>query len=126
MSEPPPISRALANPAIARALIAMYEDYARPWSIADMAAVANMSRASFAATFKDIVRTMHQWKVSALPVLESGNRVVGVVSDPQHRACGDDPRDHQHREDRGEDPTAHCGQAYRSARCAPPRGPSVH
>lgn len=55
MSEPPPISRALANPAIARALIAMYEDYARPWSIADMAAVANMSRASFAATFKDIV-----------------------------------------------------------------------
>ena len=27
---------------------------------------------------------------------------------------------------RGEDPTAHCGQAYRSARCAPPRGPSVH
>ncbi|MFJ2238063.1 CBS domain-containing protein [Streptomyces sp. NPDC087859] len=33
------------------------------------------------ATFKDIVRTMHQWKVSALPVLESGNRVVGVVSE---------------------------------------------
>lgn len=55
MSEPPPISRALANPAIARVLIAMYEDYAQPWSIADMAAVANMSRASFAATFKDIV-----------------------------------------------------------------------
>ena len=24
---------------------------------------------------------MHQWKVSALPVLESGNRVVGVVSE---------------------------------------------
>ncbi|MER6185926.1 CBS domain-containing protein [Streptomyces sp. NPDC001652] len=33
------------------------------------------------ATFKDIVRTMDKWKVSALPVLESGNRVVGVVSE---------------------------------------------
>ncbi len=33
------------------------------------------------ATFKDIVKTMRQWKVSALPVLEEANRVVGVVSE---------------------------------------------
>jgi CBS domain-containing protein len=33
------------------------------------------------ATFKDIVRTMEQWKVSALPVLEGEGRVVGVVSE---------------------------------------------
>jgi CBS domain-containing protein len=33
------------------------------------------------ATFKDIVKTMQQWKVSAMPVLEAGNRVVGVVSE---------------------------------------------
>ncbi|MDN3029174.1 CBS domain-containing protein [Streptomyces sp. S.PB5] len=32
-------------------------------------------------TYKDIVRAMHRWKVSALPVLESGDRVVGVVSE---------------------------------------------
>ena len=55
MSEPAPISRALANPAIARVLITMYENYAQRWSITDLAAVANMSRASFAATFKDII-----------------------------------------------------------------------
>ncbi|MER6124154.1 CBS domain-containing protein [Streptomyces sp. NPDC001795] len=33
------------------------------------------------ATFKEIVRAMRQWKVSALPVLEEENRVVGVVSE---------------------------------------------
>ena len=33
------------------------------------------------AAFKDIARTMRRWKVSALPVLDSGRRVVGVVSE---------------------------------------------
>lgn len=33
------------------------------------------------ATFKDIVKAVRQWKVSALPVVEKGNRVVGVVSE---------------------------------------------
>lgn len=33
------------------------------------------------ATFKEIVQTMTQWKVSALPVLEGEGRVVGVVSE---------------------------------------------
>ena len=33
------------------------------------------------APFKDIVKAMRQWKVSALPVVEEGNRVVGVVSE---------------------------------------------
>jgi len=33
------------------------------------------------ATFKDIVSTMEQWKVSAMPVLEGEGRVVGVVSE---------------------------------------------
>lgn len=34
-----------------------------------------------AARFKEIVRTMEEWKVSALPVLEGEGRVVGVVSE---------------------------------------------
>lgn len=55
MVEPAPISRALDHPAIGRVLITMYEDYARRWSIKELASIANMSRASFAATFKDIV-----------------------------------------------------------------------
>jgi CBS-domain-containing membrane protein len=33
------------------------------------------------ATFKEIVRTMRQWGVSALPVLDDRRRVIGVVSE---------------------------------------------
>ncbi|WP_333735511.1 CBS domain-containing protein [Streptomyces sp. IBSBF 2806] len=33
------------------------------------------------APFKEIVRTMEQWTVSALPVLEGEGRVIGVVSE---------------------------------------------
>lgn len=33
------------------------------------------------ASYKEIVEVMHQWKVSALPVLEGEGRVVGVVSE---------------------------------------------
>ncbi|MCI3278201.1 CBS domain-containing protein [Streptomyces cylindrosporus] len=33
------------------------------------------------ATFKEIVKTMQQWKVSAMPVVEGGTRVVGIVSE---------------------------------------------
>ncbi|MEU4091607.1 CBS domain-containing protein [Streptomyces sp. NPDC026673] len=32
-------------------------------------------------SFKEIVRTMERWKVSALPVVADGTRVVGVVSE---------------------------------------------
>ncbi|MFE7120637.1 CBS domain-containing protein [Streptomyces sp. NPDC057654] len=33
------------------------------------------------ATFKEIVRTLEQWKVSAVPILEGEGRVIGVVSE---------------------------------------------
>ncbi|MFJ9869130.1 CBS domain-containing protein [Streptomyces sp. NPDC101165] len=33
------------------------------------------------AAFKEIVRTMREWRVSALPVLDGAGRVVGVVSE---------------------------------------------
>ncbi|ARP68613.1 hypothetical protein LK07_01205 [Streptomyces pluripotens] len=33
------------------------------------------------ASFKDIVKAMREWRVSALPVLDSSGRVVGVVSE---------------------------------------------
>ncbi|WP_406258239.1 CBS domain-containing protein [Streptomyces sp. JL3001] len=32
------------------------------------------------ATFKSIVKAMHRWNVSALPVVDEGQRVLGVVS----------------------------------------------
>ncbi|MFI2368072.1 CBS domain-containing protein [Streptomyces sp. NPDC018833] len=47
------------------------------------------------APFKEIVRTMEQWKVSALPVLEGEGRVIGVVSEadllPKEEFRDDDP-----------------------------------
>ncbi|MEU0222592.1 CBS domain-containing protein, partial [Streptomyces sp. NPDC006265] len=33
------------------------------------------------APFKEIVQTMEQWKVSAMPVLEGEGHVIGVVSE---------------------------------------------
>ncbi|HEY5836339.1 CBS domain-containing protein [Streptomyces sp.] len=54
--------------------------YASPRTVSDV-----MTRAVVAlgrgASFKEIVRTMEQWKVSALPVLEGEGRVIGVVSE---------------------------------------------
>ncbi|MEV1063606.1 CBS domain-containing protein [Streptomyces sp. NPDC050263] len=47
------------------------------------------------APFKDIVRLMERWKVSALPVLEGEGRVIGVVSEadllPKEEFRDDDP-----------------------------------
>ncbi|MFF2364769.1 CBS domain-containing protein [Streptomyces sp. NPDC058122] len=47
------------------------------------------------APFKEIVRTMEQWKVSAMPVLEGEGRVVGVVSEadllPKEEFRGEEP-----------------------------------
>ncbi|MCN9242220.1 CBS domain-containing protein [Streptomyces sp. RY43-2] len=50
------------------------------------------------ALFKDIVRLMEQWQVSALPVLEGEGRVVGVVSEadllPKEEFRDSDPDRH--------------------------------
>ncbi|MFI1363995.1 CBS domain-containing protein [Streptomyces griseochromogenes] len=47
------------------------------------------------AAFKDIVKAMGQWRVSALPVLDEAGRVVGVVSEadllPKEEYRRDDP-----------------------------------
>ncbi|EHK63658.1 AraC family transcriptional regulator [Achromobacter arsenitoxydans] len=45
----------LSDPRLARALVAMHEAPGAPWSLADLAARAGMSRSAFAAAFKDLV-----------------------------------------------------------------------
>lgn len=54
------------------------------------------------APFKEIVRTMEQWKVSAMPVLEGEGRVVGVVSEadllPKEEFRDEEPSLYQQRE----------------------------
>ncbi|NUQ99608.1 MAG: CBS domain-containing protein [Streptomyces sp.] len=54
--------------------------YASPHIVSDVMTrtVAAVGRE---AAFKDVVRTMQDRKVSAVPVVEGGNRVVGVVSE---------------------------------------------
>ncbi len=47
------ILAAIADPQIRRALHAMHEDIAEPWTLEELAARAGMSRASFAAKFRD-------------------------------------------------------------------------
>ncbi|MET9392941.1 CBS domain-containing protein [Streptomyces sp. NPDC006624] len=47
------------------------------------------------ASFRDLVKLMQEWKVSALPVLEGEGRVIGVVSEadllPKEEFRGGDP-----------------------------------
>ena len=48
------------------------------------------------ASYKEIIESLHQWKVSALPVLEGEGRVVGVVSEadllPKEEFRQDEPQ----------------------------------
>ncbi|MET7519315.1 CBS domain-containing protein [Streptomyces sp. NPDC005480] len=48
------------------------------------------------ASYKEMVELMHQWKISALPVLEGEGRVVGVVSEadllPKEAFRREDPK----------------------------------
>ncbi|MCX5107772.1 CBS domain-containing protein [Streptomyces sp. NBC_00378] len=48
------------------------------------------------ASYKEIVELMHQWRVSAVPVLEGEGRVVGVVSEadllPKEEFRQDEPK----------------------------------
>lgn len=81
MEPPVPMSRALAHPSIGRALIAIYEDYARPWTVPALADVAKMSRSSFTRTFKDIVgespgRHLKRHRLS------EARRLLGSTQDP--------------------------------------------
>jgi AraC-like DNA-binding protein len=47
--------RALADPRLARAIGAIHADPARRWTVADLAALAGMSRTVFAVRFRGIV-----------------------------------------------------------------------
>ncbi|WP_034482825.1 AraC family transcriptional regulator [Actinomadura oligospora] len=51
----PAVLRAMRDPAIGRALLALQTRYAEPWTLASLAAEAGLSRSAFAATFRDLV-----------------------------------------------------------------------
>lgn len=58
----------LADARLARALTALHESPARPWSVADLAACAGMSRARFAVRFRNVLGQtpadyLLQWRI---------------------------------------------------------------
>ncbi|MFF7144707.1 AraC family transcriptional regulator [Streptomyces nodosus] len=77
---------ALADPAIGAVLALIHETPARPWTVADLAAEAGMSRSHFATRFSDLVGTppleyVAGWRIrSAARDLRAGNRTVASIA----------------------------------------------
>ena len=57
VADEPGLLHGLADPYVAPVLAAMHDDPARPWTVASLAAVAGLSRAAFAARFRERVGT---------------------------------------------------------------------
>ncbi|MFZ3280531.1 cupin domain-containing protein [Pseudomonas sp.] len=65
----PGMMAGLADPRLSRALNAMHEQPEKPWSVAELAAMANLSRAGFAEQFRRVVGQtpadyLLSWRVS--------------------------------------------------------------
>lgn len=77
----------LADPRLAKVLMALHEDPARPWDLPAMAAVAGMSRARFALHFRQITgetpaNYLAAWRITmAQDLLRSGRPLQHVASD---------------------------------------------
>ena len=77
----------LADPRLARALVAVHDAPGRSWSLARMADAAGMSRSAFAARFKSVVGTtaadyVVSWRLSlAQSHLRSGRSIKGISAD---------------------------------------------
>lgn len=77
---------ALADPRIGRAIQSVHNDIARPWSVADLAAEAGMSRAAFSAAFTRRVGQpplgyVRAWRMTrARAALAEGSLSVGDVA----------------------------------------------
>jgi transcriptional regulator GlxA family with amidase domain len=76
----------LADPRLAKAINAMHADPARKWSLEDLAATAGMSRARFAARFRDVVGMtpgsyLGEWRLGVAQSLLRQGKPVQLVSD---------------------------------------------
>lgn len=77
----------LADPRLAKALVAVHEDATRPWELADMARLAGMSRARFAVHFREVVGDtpadyLASWRVTlAQGLLRAGRPLKHVAID---------------------------------------------
>lgn len=76
----------LSNPRLAKAINALHADPARAWRLEDLAAVASMSRARFAARFRETVGIapmayLGEWRLSLARTLLQRGRSVQQVAD---------------------------------------------
>lgn len=76
----------LAEPRLAKAINAMHAEPARPWSLEDLAATAGMSRARFAARFREVVGMtpgsyLGEWRLGLAQSLLRQGKPVQLVSD---------------------------------------------
>ncbi|AVZ76690.1 AraC family transcriptional regulator [Streptomyces lunaelactis] len=77
---------ALGDPRIGRALLLMHQQAGRPWTVATLGAQAGMSRASFAARFKELVGLpplvyLQRWRILAAGrELRRGERTVASLA----------------------------------------------
>lgn len=77
----------LADPRLARALVALHDEPGRDWRLEDLAHQAGMSRARFAARFRQVVgiapgEYMTRWRISlAQHLLQQGRPVKEVAAE---------------------------------------------
>src|SRR5690606_34041544 len=77
----------LSDPRLARALVAMHEEPARPWSLEAMAKEAGMSRSAFAARFRSVVGEtpadyLSDWRLTiAQSQLRAGRSLKTIAGD---------------------------------------------
>ncbi|GHD66058.1 AraC family transcriptional regulator [Jeongeupia chitinilytica] len=82
----PGLVTGLTDPRLARALVAMHEAPGEAWTLAAMASKAGMSRAAFAAAFKQATGTtpacyLSEWRLSLATRELLAGRAVKVVAD---------------------------------------------
>ncbi len=75
----------LANPRLSRSLTAMHNDPQRTWSVADLATLASMSRASFAAHFRQVVgmtpaEYLTDWRIGLTQKRLREGRPIAVIA----------------------------------------------
>lgn len=77
----------LADPRLAKALVAVHEDATRAWELSDMAQLAGMSRARFAVRFREVIGDtpadyLATWRVTlAQGLLRAGRPLKHVALD---------------------------------------------
>lgn len=78
--------RGLAHPQLGKAITALHNDPARPWSLEDMAAQAAMSRSSFASRFREEIgqtpgEYLSRWRISTAQALLRRGTPLKLVSE---------------------------------------------